>query len=68
MDKKYFLDQDHSSYWYIIDAKHRNDWNEWLDLDENDERAWQAPDFAKKLGRYPNNVEFTNYKILGEIR
>jgi len=63
MAKKYFLDQDHSCHWYVIDADCRHDWNEWLDLDEDDERAWQAPNFAKELGTGPSLIEFSNYEV-----
>ena len=64
MGKKYFLDQDHSSHWYIIEAMYRNEWNEWLDLDGDDERAWQVPDFAKEVGRNLQSIEFSDYEIV----
>jgi len=57
--KKYFLSTDNSGHWYIVDADHREEWEEWCELDDNDERGWEAPDFAYSVGGCPGQVEFS---------
>lgn len=56
--KKCFLDQDCSGHWYIIDASRREEWNAWTAIDEDDERAWEAPEYAIAVGGCPSSVEF----------
>ena len=52
--KKYFLDTDDDSHWYMIPADKREEWLIWHDLPEVDEE----PDFAVRLNGHPNFVEF----------
>ena len=62
-EEKYFLSQDCSSHWYVVPIKNKKEWDEWCEIDEDDERAWEAPDFAEEVWWCPWNVEFTSYKI-----
>jgi hypothetical protein len=55
--EKFFIDQDESCHWYVILASHRKEWREWRNLDQDDEKAWTAPDYAQPIG-YPLEVEF----------
>lgn len=64
MDEDFFLDQDHSCHWYIVPEKNRKEWNEWREIDEDDERAWEAPEFASPLSRHPNKVIFKHPQVL----
>lgn len=48
-NKQYFLDTDGSCHWYLIDYSQKKEWDEWIDLDEEDPNAWEAPDFAKRI-------------------
>jgi hypothetical protein len=57
---RYFLDQDNSSHWYLVEVTKRAEWEEWLELDESDPSSWIAPDFAQILGTAPSMVEFEN--------
>lgn len=59
MTKRYFLDQDNSSHWYLVDASRRKEWSAWLELTEDDERSWELPDFAERLDGGPQRVVFT---------
>ncbi len=58
--KRYFLSQDNSSHWYIVDASKRSEWEAWREIDEDDERSWEAPEFADRLDGDPGRVEFTD--------
>lgn len=58
MGKRCFLSTDCSGHWYIVDASKRKEWEEWTAIDEDDERAWDAPDYAIAVGGDPSNVEF----------
>lgn len=55
---QYFLDSDNDGHWYLVQAHKRNEWEDWLDLDEDDITAWDAPDFADRLPGPPNNIVF----------
>jgi hypothetical protein len=55
---RYFLDQDNSYHWYIVDEARRDDWERWINMDEEDEGADVCPSFARMLGYGPNAVTF----------
>lgn len=57
--KKFFLDQDNSSHWYVVDAAYRTEWEAWTNLSEDDEASWEPPAFAERLDGGPNRIEFT---------
>lgn len=56
--KRYFLDQDNSCHWYLVDASKREEWDKWVTLDEDDPAGWDSPDFAEMIDGHPNQVEF----------
>lgn len=60
---RYVLVQDKSFFWYVIPADKREDWNTWTELPEDDERGWEAPDYAKEVGGGPSRVTFTHFGI-----
>ena len=60
---QFFLGRDQSSHWYVIPEEHRAAWEEWCDLDEDDEASWIAPKFAIPVNGSPSNVTFTNPEI-----
>ncbi len=60
--KRYFLDRDNSAHWYLVDESKRAEWEAWTNLDEDDERSWEAPDFARRLNTAPGFVTFTDPK------
>lgn len=57
---RYFLDQDQSFHWYIVDASRRREWEAWVNLSEDDPKAWNVPDFAEALSGGCSHVEFEN--------
>lgn len=57
--KKYFLDTDNSSHWYLIPMENEKEWNKWVNLDEDDEKSWDAPLFAKRING-PQSIIFEN--------
>jgi len=59
-DERYFLDTDASSHWYIVPLSKKKEWEDWCNLDEDDEAAWSAPSFAERIGGSPTLVTFTD--------
>jgi hypothetical protein len=57
---RFYLGTDNDGHWFVIPADKRDEWSEWLDIDSDDERAWDAPDFARDLGGNPSCVTFEN--------
>lgn len=55
---RYFLSQDQSSHWYLVEADKRAQWDKWNEIPEDDPKAWETPTFAHALGGSPNLVEF----------
>ena len=55
--KKYFLSQDNSCHWYAVLADKKKEWDEWANLDEEDEASWNVPDFASGIDS-PSEVQF----------
>jgi hypothetical protein len=62
-NRKYFLDQDNSSHWYIVPLEMMSEWNEWLDLDEDDPASWEPPKGCEMIGGHPSGVVFENWCI-----
>ena len=47
------LVHDHSSHEYAIRLDREAEWDTWLEIDEENERAWEVPEFAMALdGRF----------------
>lgn len=57
---RFFLDQDESCHWYLVDADYRTEWDAWTSLDSDNEESWNPPHYAEMLGGHPNQVEFIN--------
>ena len=60
MSARYFLTVDNSSHWYIVPVERREEWNDWREIPETDERAWFAPDYATAVDGAPGRVTFTD--------
>ena len=58
MSERFFLAQDNSSHWYVIPVSKRDEWSAWLDLDGDDERAWDVPEWALRTYGAPSLVIF----------
>lgn len=61
--QKYFLSQDNSCHWYVIPDDKRQEWEDWCNLDEDDEASWNVPEFAIEVGGSPFRVTFENPEI-----
>ena len=59
---QYFLSQDQSSHWYVVPISRKDEWNDWVDLDEDDEAGWEVPEYAISAGN-PSSVIFTGFEI-----
>lgn len=57
---KYFLDQDESCHWYVIPAQYRKEWEDFLDIPEDDERSWDVPGWAVAID-HASSIEFENW-------
>ena len=57
---KFFLSQDESCHWYVIPALHREKWEAFLDIPEDDERSWDAPEWAVTVD-HASDIEFGNW-------
>jgi hypothetical protein len=62
--KRFFLDQDQDSHWYLIPVARREAWDAWCELSTDDEASWTAPKFAQELGCHPNTVTFSQPETL----
>lgn len=58
MSDRFLLRQDLSSHWYVIPAERKAAWDAWCDLDEDDEAAWDAPEWATEIDS-PHHLVFT---------
>jgi len=64
MGEYYFLDSDDDGHWYVVKECYRQKWDEWRNLDENDERSWSPPPFAVMLGVHPNQIVFCSWEFV----
>lgn len=58
----YFLDCDDDGHDYLIPSSRRKDWNEWLNLDRDEELSWVVPSYAKRLEYSISHVEFPEFR------
>ena len=56
---KYCLVQDDSSHWYVIPVEHAEDFDEWVQNEDD----WDTPEYAEEVGGSPSLVEFSVYEI-----
>jgi len=40
INKSFFIDRDKNSHYYLINNEFREQWEEWNNLSEDDERSW----------------------------
>jgi hypothetical protein len=62
-EPRFFLAQNNDCHWYLVPCDRRKEWDAWRSIDEDDERAWTAPDYAKLIGGSPSLITFTNPEI-----
>jgi len=53
----YNLVRDNDCHWYLIPADKKQEWNDWCDLDSDDEASWNTPDFAVAIDS-PSEIPF----------
>ena len=46
---EYFIGHDCSGHKYVVPLARKDEWDKWADLPEEDERAWDVPDYAVRL-------------------
>lgn len=61
--ERFFLSTDNDSHWYLVPVAKAAEWEEWSAIPEDDERAWDAPDFAKPLGGALGLVTFVDPQL-----
>lgn len=62
---RYFLGRDNDGHWYIVPVAMAAEWEAWSAIPEDDERAWDAPEFAHRFGGAPCLVTFTTPHLEG---
>ena len=60
---RYFLSQDNDSHWFVVPASKRVEWDIWLEIDSDDERAWTPPEWAHPINGSPSRVQFESWSI-----
>jgi len=46
---RWFIGSDGSAHRYLVPLDKHAEWLEWTNLDESDERSWDAPAYAKRI-------------------
>jgi hypothetical protein len=62
MSERFFLSQDNDCHWFVVPVARKGEWDVWCEIPGDDERAWDAPDFAIPLNGSPNRVTFTDWR------
>lgn len=63
-EEGFSLHQDNDSHWYIIPTDKLSEWEEFIELDPDDEEAWDVPEWAEAVGGSPSLVTFYRYQVL----
>ena len=59
---EHILIQDNDGHWYVIPADRGKDFNQWLELDPDDDKSWTKPEYADDVGGSPTLVKFKDYR------
>jgi hypothetical protein len=59
--ERFFVGTDCSSHRYIVPWARKAEWDAWTEIDEDDERAWDVPDYATFLDG--GTLTFTDWRI-----
>lgn len=57
---RYFLDSDGDGHSYLVEEDHRDQWNTWCSLDEDDMEKWDVPYYATALRHAPSLISFVD--------
>ena len=57
---RFFFDTDNDSHWFLVPLERKDEWDAWCSLDEDDENAWDAPEWARPLGGDPSRISFVD--------
>lgn len=57
----FFLSSDQDGHNFVVPSSKRDEWNAWLDLDQNTPEAWEVPEWAHPLNG-PQSIEFQNWR------
>jgi hypothetical protein len=63
INKSFFIDRDKNSHYYLINNEFREQWEEWNNLSEDDERSWNIPDFVIPVNKHPKHLTFSEPKL-----
>lgn len=55
---RFRLAQDNDGHWYVIPTEREEEWSAWCEIDPDDERAWDVPEFARQVGGSYSLVSF----------
>lgn len=58
MGERFYLTQDNDCHWYVVPELKRQEWEAWLEIDDDDEAAWEAPEWALRTYGSPSVVTF----------
>lgn len=48
-DRRYFIGSDNSGHKYLVPVSIMDEWTEWSNLSEDDERSWEPPAEAVRI-------------------
>ena len=59
-NQKFRLAEDNDGHHYVIPSDKTSEWEDWLEIDGDDERSWTPPEFAKEIDG-PHKLVFENW-------
>lgn len=60
MTSRHYLTRSNDAHWYVVPAERGEEWEEWLALDTDDQRSWEAPVRARCVDS-PSTVSFAEW-------
>lgn len=52
--------------WFVIPKARETDFDKWTQLPTDDERSWETPPYAERVGGNPSRIEFDSYALIWE--
>lgn len=63
MTQEFYMDTDNDGHWFVIPKDRESEWQDFLELDPDDEEAWEPPIWTTQVGGSHTLVSFTSFRI-----
>jgi hypothetical protein len=57
-EERFYFSRDNSGHWYLVPVSGREAFERWANLDEDDEKGWDPPEWVRRLNGSLSRITF----------